>query len=154
MSHKTLRQAKKNGYRSGLEYELAEYLKKQGVGFRYEACKVEWEDLAYRTYCPDFILPNGIIIEAKGRFLASDRRKHLAIKQQHPNLDIRFVFSNSKSKLRKGAKMTYGEWCRKNDFRYYDRVIPEDWLKEKGNDKHINDFIKYIPPKKSKRRTK
>jgi len=128
--------ARKNGYRSGLEDKVATYLVKNNVNFLYEKVKIEWEDLAYRTYTPDFILCNGIIIETKGRFIASDRRKHLAIKKQHPDLDIRFIFTNSKSKLRKGAKSSYGEWCIKNGFRYYDRIIPEDWLKEKGTSKY------------------
>ena len=65
-------------------------------------------------------------------FNALDRRKHKAIKKQHPKLDIRFVFTNSKRKLRKGAKSSYAEWCIRYGFRYCDRVIPEDWLKEKG----------------------
>ena len=124
--------ARKNGYRSGLEDIVATYLTEHKVKFLYEKIKIEWEDLSYRTYTPDFVLKNGIIIETKGRFLASDRRKHIAIKKQHPELDIRFVFTNSKTKLRKGAKSSYGEWCIKYGFRYYDRIIPEDWLKEKG----------------------
>ena len=148
MSHKKYRVALKHGFRSGLEHTLAEYLKQLKVDFRYEAIKIEWEDLAYRTYTPDFILPNGIIIETKGRFLASDRRKHLAIKKQHPDLDIRFVFTNSRSKLRKGAKSTYGEWCIKHGFRYYDKVIPEDWIKEKKKKKLLPDFIKFTGNKK------
>jgi hypothetical protein len=134
--------ARKNGYRSGLEDKVATYLVKNNVNFLYEKVKIEWEDLAYRTYTPDFILCNGIIIETKGRFIASDRRKHLAIKKQHPDLDIRFIFTNSKSKLRKGAKSSYGEWCIKYGFRYFDRIIPEDWLKEKGVSNHPK-FIKY-----------
>ena len=91
---------------------------------------------------PWLILNNGIIIETKGRFLASDRRKHLAIQKQHPHLDIRFVFENSRNKLRKGAKSSYGEWCIKYGFRYYDRIIPEDWLKEKGKHNYPK-FIKF-----------
>ncbi len=110
--------------------------------YDYESIKIEWEDLTYRTYTPDFILNNGIIIETKGRFLASDRKKHVAIKKQHPDLDIRFVFTNSKNKLQKGAKSSYGQWCDKHGFRYYDRIIPEDWLKEKGKNKHPK-FIKF-----------
>ena len=66
----------------------------------------------------------------------------LAIKKQHPKLDIRFVFENSRRKLRKGAKSTYGEWCAKYGFRYYDRIIPEEWLKEKGKNKHPK-FVKF-----------
>ena len=83
-------------------------------------------------------------------FTAADRRKHLAIKKQHPALDIRFVFENSRRKLRKGAKSTYGEWCIKYGFRYYDRIIPEDWLKEKGKNKHPN-FIKFNGTKVKRR---
>ena len=125
--------ARKYGYRSGLELKISQYLQNLQVSFEYEKMKIEWEDLAYRTYTPDFVLSNGIIIETKGMFTAADRRKHLAIKKQHPHLDIRFVFENSKRKLRKGAKSTYGEWCTKYGFRYYDRIIPEEWIKEGSN---------------------
>lgn len=133
---KQFRAARKYGYRSGLELTVGEYLKRNNIRFEYEGIKIEWEDLAYRTYTPDFILPNGIIIETKGMFTAADRRKHIAISKQHPNLDIRFVFESSKRKLRKGAKSTYGEWCSRYGFRYYDRIIPEEWLKEKGKNRH------------------
>jgi len=142
--------AKKYGYRSGLELKVSEYLKERNINYGYESIKIEWEDLAYRTYTPDFVLDNGIIIETKGLFTAADRRKHVAIKKQHPKLDIRFVFTNSNSKLRKGAKSTYAEWCIKKDFRYYDRIIPEDWLKEKGKNKH-SAFIKYNGTKVKRR---
>ena len=148
---KQFRAARKYGYRSGLELKVAESLDEQNIEYLYEAVKIEWEDLAYRTYTPDFVLNNGIIIETKGMFTAADRRKHLAIKKQHPKLDIRFVFENSRRKLRKGAKSSYGEWCIKYDFLYYDRVIPEDWLKEKGKNKHPN-FIKFSGNKIKRRK--
>ena len=74
--------------------------------------------------------------------MAADRRKHIAIKKQHPKLDIRFIFTNSKSKLSKGAKSSYADWCIKYGFKYYDRIIPEDWLKEKGKNKH-KKFIQF-----------
>lgn len=140
-NHKQFRAARKYGYRSGLEHKISIYLDELKVKYEYEKLKIEWEDLAYRTYTPDFVLNNGIIIESKGMFTAIDRRKHLAIKQ-HPTLDIRFVFENSRRKLRKGAKSTYAEWCIRYGFRYYDRIIPEDWLKEKGRRKH-SKFIKF-----------
>ena len=136
MDGRRFKHALKQGYRSGLEIKVKDYLRERKVRFKYESLKIEWEDLMYRTYTPDFILSNGLIIEVKGRFTSDDRRKHLAIKKQHPNLDIRFVFESSKRKLSKGAKSTYGQWCDKYGFRYYDRVIPEDWLKEKGKNKH------------------
>ncbi len=65
-------------------------------------------------------------------FSADDRRKHLEIQKQHPTLDIRFVFSNANAKLYKGAKSRYSDWCDKHGFKWAHRVIPEDWLKEKG----------------------
>jgi len=147
---KQFKAALKHGYRSGLEIKVKDYLKDKNVMFKYEAIKIEWEDLMYRTYTPDFILQNGIIIEVKGRFTSDDRRKHVAVKKQHPNLDIRFVFENSRRKLSKGAKTTYATWCERNKFLYADRVIPEEWLKEKGVDKHP-DLIEF-PYNKIKRR--
>lgn len=121
-----------NRYRSGLEKIVAEYLKQNKKNFRYEDLKIEWKDLRYRTYTPDFILDNGIIVETKGIFDNEDRRKHLAVREQHPELDIRLVFSNAKAKLYKGSKTTYAMWCEKNNFLYSHRVIPPDWLEEKG----------------------
>jgi hypothetical protein len=140
--HKVRREAIKYGYRSGLEHKLSEYLDSLKHEYNYESIKIEWEDLTYRTYTPDFILSNGIIVETKGRFVTADRKKHLCIQKQHPSLDIRFVFTNSRNKLSKGAKSTYGQWCIKHGFRYYDRIIPEDWLKEKGSNKHL-EFVKF-----------
>ena len=124
----------KGRYRSGLEKEVAAYLRKTQKKVRYEVLKVEWEDLRYRTYTPDFVLDNGIIIETKGIFDSDDRRKHREIQRQHPELDIRFVFSNAKAKLYKGAKSRYFNWCEQHKFQWANRVIPEEWLKEKGKE--------------------
>ena len=119
------------GYRSGLEATVQADLEEASIDAEYESIKIEWEDLCYRRYTPDFLLPNGIIIETKGLFTAEDRRKHILVKKQHPNLDIRFVFSSSKRKLSKQSKTTYAEWCIKQGFLYADKKIPEDWLVEK-----------------------
>ncbi len=120
------------GYRSGLEEITAQHLEAKGIPFKYEELVIGYtEPLKTRRYTPDFELPNGIIIETKGRFLTSDRQKHILIKKQHPDYDIRFVFSNSKAKLSKVSKTTYAMWCDKNGFKYADKVIPDDWLKEK-----------------------
>lgn len=109
---------------------MAKYLKKCNIKFTYEKEKIKWVDLKIRTYTPDFVLENGIIIETKGRFISVDRRKHKEIKKQFPDLDIRFVFNNSRSKLYKGAKSSYGDWCKKHGFKYADKTIPKEWLKE------------------------
>jgi len=120
---------RKHGYRSGLEDRISEQLKSLSVPFKYEEFKIKYEVHENRTYTPDFELPNGIIIESKGRFVAADRKKHLLVKKQHPELDIRFVFSNSRAKINKGSKTTYGDWCDKHGFIYSDKRIPDEWLK-------------------------
>ncbi len=120
----------KEGYRSGLEKDVSDQIKDFGLEVEYETEKIKWVDLKHRTYTPDFKLPNGIIIETKGRFTFADRRKHVEIQKQYPDLDIRFVFSNSNAKLYKGSKTTYGEWCTKKGFKYADQRIPEEWLNE------------------------
>ena len=119
--------------RSGLEARTVTYLKKLKVDFEYEKLKIPWCDNRNKTYTPDFELPNGIIIETKGRFTAADRFKHLSVKEQHPELDIRFVFSNPQAKLSKGAKSTYAQWCDKHGFLYAKETIPIEWIKEKGS---------------------
>lgn len=119
------------GYRSGLEEKLAAQLSQAGVEVSYESMTIPYEKPASKhRYTPDFPLPNGIIIESKGRFVTADRQKHLLIKKQHPDLDIRFVFSTSKARISKTSKTTYGDWCRKNGFLFADKMIPEEWLKE------------------------
>ncbi len=119
----------KYGYRSGLEDRISKQLKSLSVPVKYEEFKIKYEVNEVRTYTPDFELPNGIIIESKGRFVVADRKKHLLIKKQHPDLDIRFVFSNSRVKINKGSKTTYGMWCDKQGFLYADKLIPEEWIK-------------------------
>lgn len=124
----TTRQAIKHGYRSGLEERVSEELDKSGVKYEYETQKIKYRVEEDRTYTPDFILPNGIIVETKGRFTTADRKKHLLIQKQHPKLDIRFVFQNSRAKLYKGSKTTYAQWCDKWSFLYADKSIPEEWI--------------------------
>jgi hypothetical protein len=119
----------KYGYRSGLEDRISKQLKALSVPVKYEEFKIKYQVNEVRTYTPDFELPNGIIIESKGRFVVADRKKHLLIQKQHPDLDIRFVFSNSRAKINKGSKTTYGMWCDKHGFLYADKLIPEEWIK-------------------------
>ena len=124
--------ALKAGFRSGLEQDNAKHLEAHGVTFDYEVLKVKYVSKPH-TYTPDFQMSNGIIIEAKGRFAPSDRTKHLAVKAQHPELDIRFVFSNSRQRLSKASKQTYGGWCERNGFLYADGLVPVEWMREVGD---------------------
>src|SRR3546814_10940668 len=106
-------------------------LDERGVPYRYEEVKVRYDKPATsHTYTPDLILKNGIIVETKGIFDVDDRRKHELIKAQHPGLDIRFVFSRSKSPIRKGSKTTYADWCAKRGIPFADKLVPQEWAEE------------------------
>lgn len=121
----------REGYRSGLEETLGLQLERAGVPFTFESQKIPYKKPeTNHKYTPDFILPNGIIIESKGRFVVADRQKHLLVKAQHPDKDIRFVFSSSKQKISKGSKTSYADWCIKHGFKFADKLIPEAWLAE------------------------
>lgn len=117
------------GYKSGLERVVAAQIEEK-YGFSiYEPIKVYFTQPAKkRFYKPDFILPNGTLIETKGRFTLLDRQKHLYIKNQYPHLEIRFVFTNPNALLRKGAKTTYAQWCDKYGYKYARGKIPEEWM--------------------------
>ena len=125
---KPKRRHAKAKYRSGLEKSTALVLAECQKAVRYEQLKIEWEDLRYRTYTPDFQLDNGIFIETKGIFDSEDRHKHLQVRKQHPELDIRFVFSNSRSRISKKSSTTYAMWCEKYGFKHADKHIPLEWL--------------------------
>ncbi len=125
-----------DGYRGTLEKAIVKGLKSRRAKFSYETLKIRWEELIYHTYTPDFILNNGIIIEAKGRFIGRERVRAVAIKKQYPHLDIRFVFSNSNTKMYKDRDTTYADWCKKNNFLFSDKTIPISWIREKGKNNH------------------
>ena len=121
--------AAKYGFRSGLEMQIDESLKSKGIDGEYEQHIIKYtKPETHHKYHPDFKLPNGIFVETKGRFLTADRKKHLLIKAQHPELDIRFLFQNSKTRISKSSKTTYADWCVKYGFKFADKEIPADWL--------------------------
>lgn len=124
----------KYGFRSGLEKNIQNQLTFRKVKFEYEEHKLSYTKPAKKhTYTPDFYLyPKSgktIIVESKGRFVTADRQKMVLIKEQYPDLDIRFVFSNSRARISKASKTTYAMWCEKHGFEYADKLIPESWLK-------------------------
>ena len=123
----------KHGYRSGFEHKVADQLTEAKIKYQYEKTVIDYiKPETNHTYTIDFTLPNGILVETKGRWVLEDRKKHLLIKQQHPELDIRIVFQNSNGKIRKGSKTTYANFCDKNGIKWADKQIPEAWYKEKN----------------------
>ena len=82
------RQPKKktSRFRSQLEKKVAELLINLDVTYEYETTKIAYT--IPHNYYPDFILPNGIILECKGYWDSEDRRKIKSVKEQNPDIDL------------------------------------------------------------------
>lgn len=119
-----------HGFRSGFEKRIAEQLEEAEVSFGYESEKLTYVVPARKaTYTADFFLPNGIVVEAKGRFrTAADRQKLILVKEAHPELDLRLLFMNAKLPIYKGSKTTYADWAESHGFPYAEKRIPDEWL--------------------------
>lgn len=115
-------------YRSKGEAQNAKTMKSRKIKFEYEPYTIPY--VLNKNYTPDFVLENGIHIEYKGFLTPQDRAKMLAVRDQHPELDIRFVFQRASNKLSKSSKTTYGQWADKNKFKWADEIIPTRWAKE------------------------
>lgn len=120
----------------GLERQVSDQLKAADVSFEYEPEIIRYEKPARPAkYTPDFRLANGIYVETKGYFKTADRQKHILVKAQHPDKDIRFVFSNPNQRISKQSTTTYAAWCEKHGFKYAKGFIPQAWIFEKGKTK-------------------
>ncbi len=119
----------KDGFRSTYEYNINKNIQSN----KLLAGRVGYESLSlpYVTthqYKPDFILPNGAIIEAKGYFTGADRSKMLQVQKAHPDLKIYFMFSKAHQKLSKSSKTTYASWCDRHGFEWVEGVeVPNHW---------------------------
>jgi len=132
------------GFRSKFEYIVNKQLMDAGIRFDYEGSNntiYYVRPVEVRRYVSDFLLENGIIVEAKGFFDAQDRKKHMLIKEQYPQLDIRILFMNSNTKLSKRSRTSYGEWCDKVGITYADKVVPDSWINHKKPKEEL-DLIK------------
>ncbi len=102
------------------------------VPHEYEPLKLSY--YVERNYIPDLRVGT-MIVELKGYFRQDSQRKMKAVKAQHPELDIRFVFQKASStiqgakKRKDGSKMTCQQWADRNGFIWAEQTIPEEWLK-------------------------
>ena len=114
-------------FRSKLEEKVADLLVELGVKYEYETTKVPY--VIQHIYTPDFILPNGVVLECKGYWDADDRRKIKAVKTLNPDLDLRMVFQAPFKTIRKKSKTTYAKWCERHDIPWTSfHNIPLKWL--------------------------
>lgn len=127
-------------FRNDLERKVAKQLNEAGVAFAYEESFITYTIPAREAkYLPDFKCPAKIIIESKGHFgylgrsdsSAEERKKYALIKEQHPDLDIRFVFSRAATPIYKGSKTTHGKWATDHGYPWADNGrIPPEWIEE------------------------
>lgn len=116
------------GMRSTFERSLWDNARSDFLELEYEPKDAHLEYSL--VYIPDFRLPNGILVEAKGLFDSTDRTKMLRVKQSNPEADIRFVFM-ANNKINPKSKTRYSDWCEKHGFKYHiGREIPEEWWHE------------------------
>ena len=134
MNLRTSRAAYRLGFRSGLEKKVSAQILEAGIKLLYETDKIQFTIPARQAkYTPDFKLPKSggfFFVETKGIWAVQDRQRHILIRQQLPELDIRFVFSNQNARLYKDSPTTYAAYCEKHGFRYASKVIPDEWLEE------------------------
>ena len=123
------RQPKKktSRYRSKLEEKVADLLLNLDIKYDYETVKIAYT--IPHNYFPDFILPNGVILECKGYWDAADRRKIKSVKEQNPDIDLRMVFQSPFNTISKKSNTTYAQWCERLDIPWTSfQNIPLDWL--------------------------
>lgn len=102
------------------------------IPFEYEPEAISYS--VERRYIPDLRLSETLYVELKGYFRQDAQRKMKAVKAQHPELDIRFVFQKADAtiqgakKRKDGSKMTCSEWAERNGFAWAEETIPEEWL--------------------------
>lgn len=126
-----------NNFKSQFEKDFGQDLLRLKKGGVVSDWKYEEDVITYKLehkYNPDFKITGKygrvMYIETKGYFKSKDRTKHKKVKEQNPDKDVRFVFMNSRTRLNKNSKTTYGSWCTKHGFKYADRCIPDEWLRE------------------------
>ena len=126
--------------RSKLELKFEEIIKEFDVAYDYEVTKIPYTiPESNHNYTVDWTFINGLLVETKG-YLSDhkERYKYVLLKQQHPDLDLRFVFDNP-NKLCGGTKMTHSKWAEKYGFKYcsikdVDQI--KQWIKDGKTPNH------------------
>jgi len=105
--------------RSKLELRFEDILIANKAEYDYEVTVIPYiVPESKHKYTVDWTLLNGVLIETKG-YLSDhqERSKYVFLKQQYPDIDLRFVFDNV-NKLCGGTKYSHGTWATKHGFTF------------------------------------
>lgn len=105
--------------RSKLEQRFEQILLDNRIEYEYEVTRIPYiVPESKHNYTVDWTCLNGLLIETKG-YLSDhqERHKYVLLKEQHPTLDLRFVFDNP-NKLCGGTKYTHAKWADKYGFKW------------------------------------
>lgn len=111
--------------RNKFELRINRQLKRSKIPYGYEVERIPY--VLARHYQPDFILTTElgkVYIECKGYLRTEDKAKLKAVKQQHPEMDLRILFYGDRTSREKDQI----RWATKNGFRYAVHSIPKEWL--------------------------
>jgi hypothetical protein len=112
-------------------------LQGMNIPWTYETEKIKYIiPESNHVYTVDFTFNNKILVEGKGRLSDyAERKKYELIKEQYPDIDLRFIFDNINKPCGK-VKMTHGQWATKNGFQFCsvkDTDTIQQWLKESND---------------------
>lgn len=116
-----MKQKKKQPRRNKFEDKIEEQLRLAKCKYKYEEEKIPY--VLARHYIPDFIITTAtgkIYIECKGYLRPEHKAKMVAVKRQHPEMDLRIVFYTLKEKDIK--------WATRHGFKFAISDIPEEWF--------------------------
>ena len=119
-----------------LELKFEDILLENKVEYDYEITVIPYTvPESKHKYTVDWTLLNGTLVETKG-YLSDhqERNKYVLLKQQYPDLDLRFVFDNP-NKLCGGTKYSHAKWADKFGFRWCsikDVETIQSWISENG----------------------
>lgn len=71
-------------------------------------------------YTPDWRINETLYVETKGYLDKRARDVALYMKEQHPEVEVVFVFESGKKRIHSNSKTTYMDWCNKNGIRFLD----------------------------------
>lgn len=121
--------------RSRLEIDVVRILSETNIPWEYEKSKLKYSiPESQHTYIVDFTVGN-LLLEGKGRLEDyAERKKYELIKEQHPEIDLRFIFADPDKIVGGTKKTTHKDWATKVGFQWCsvkDKATIQSWIKEK-----------------------